>query len=273
MSWFSFSDKKQVQVATEAVAPPKANTPGTLWLETSSEEVYQQTLKNMIAEVKAIAGHDSTKKTTNAGIYAEVLLNKIQKLDRNRMTVEQKKVLAAVVFGSIPRAMAKLETTLADLDERSYAVEEFGDTLRNIMTKHVDTMPRKIPVPNTLAAVTDKTMVKAVETVGSKESDQKLTTVKELATEAYELATNIEDRFFAEQAANSYIPDSIRMLSGLIHAPEDIKVEANELFMRQLEIIESQLEAIVGRSANNSLAAMKAHTEFLESKKNGLELG
>ena len=265
MRWFSFSDRKQKNTTTPVVAASPRKTKGIIWLETSSEEVYQQTLTNMWNEVKAIRGFPSKSHESNVNIYAGILLKKIQKLDRTRLNADQKRDLAVIVFGSFPRAVAKMETQLADLDERDWASEEFGDTLRTLMTK-IDGMPRKIPVPNQLAAVSDAAVKQAVESVGSKESDEKLAEVKELAAEAYKLATSVEDRFFAEQAANSYIPDSVRMLAGLIHAPEDMKVEANELFLKQLEILESQLRGVVGRSARNSLSAMKAHTEFLESK-------
>jgi hypothetical protein len=271
MSWFSFSDKKQnkaqdtVEVQVN-YATPKPKTKGMLWVETSSEEVYYQTLTNMWEEVKAMNGFPSKTDAHNAGVLAGIILRKLQKLDRTRMTTEQKSNLAGIVFKSFPEAVAQMETHLADIDEAEYAVETFGETLRDLMARHIDRMPRRIPVPNQLSAVSNETAKRAVETVGSKESDEKLSSVKALAAEAYKLATSTEDRFFAEQAANSYIPDSVRMLAGLIHAPEDMKQEANELFMKQLEIIEAQLNGVVRRSANNSLSALKAHTEFLESK-------
>lgn len=268
MSWFSFSDKNKNQVVTPAVAtstvPPKSK--GVLWLETSSEEIYQKTLTNMWDEMKEMKGFPKEAHASNARIYMGVILKKIQKLDRSRMSLEQKKNLSAIVFTNIPRAVATLETMLSDFDQMNDAVEEFGDTLRDLMSRFVDTMPRKIPIPNELANISEEITKKAVETVGSKESDEKLSTVKSLAAEAYKLATSVEDRFFSEQAANSYIPDSVRMLAGLMHAPEDMRQEANELFMRQLEIVESQLNGVVRRSATNSLSALKAHTEFLESK-------
>lgn len=274
MSWFSFSERKQDKRATSptpAKTAPKSR--GVLWLETSSEEVYQKTLTNMWEEVKDLKGFPKDSHAKNARIYTGVILKKIQKIDRTRLSVEQKKTLAAIVFTNIPRAVADMETMLADIDQMHDAVEEFGDTLRDLMSRFVDTMPRKIPVPNELANVSEESTKKVVESVGTKESDEKLVEVKALAAEAYRLATNVEDRFFAEQAANSYIPDSVRMLSGLINAPDDMKAEANELFLKQLEIIETQLNGVVRRSASNSLSAMKAHTEFLESKKSQLELG
>lgn len=275
MSWFSFSERKQDK---RAVSPTPVNktapkSRGVLWLETSSEEVYQKTLTNMWEEVKEIKGFPKDAHATNARIYMGVILKKIQKVDRTRLSAEQKKNLAAIVFTNIPRAVADMETMLADLDQMHDAVEEFGDTLRDLMSRFVDTMPRKIPVPNELANVSEESTKKVVESVGTKESDEKLVKVKALAAEAYRLATSVEDRFFAEQAANSYIPDSVRMLSGLINAPDDMKTEANELFLKQLEIVETQLNSVVRRSASNSLSAMKAHTEFLESKKSQLELG
>lgn len=267
MSWFAGKNK---QVRTEEVSvqtQPTTKTRGMIWLETSSEEVYQQTLDNLIKEIDDVQGFQKKSHQSNAIVYASILLKKIKKIDRSRLSSEQSRNLAMIVFGSFPRAVAKLETDLCDVDEMHYASEEFGETLRLLMTKYLDTMPRKMPVPNQLNSVSEKQTKKTIETVGNKESDEKLSKVKSLAGEAYKLAVNTEDRFFAEQAIDSYIPDSVRMLTGLIHAPEDMKTEANELFLRQLGVIESQLKGIIKRSAVNSLSEMKAHTEFLESKK------
>lgn len=265
MSWFS-SKKKQVPVK-EVEAQSKPKTKGMIWLETSSEEVYQQTLDNMRKEMDDVTGFQKKSHASNATIYADILLKKIKKIDRSKLSSEQTRSLAMVIFASFPRAVAKMETQLCDVDEMHYASEEFGETLRSLMVTYLDTMPRKMPVPNQLNSASEKQAQKTVETVGNKESDEMLSKVKALAGEAYKLAVNTEDRFFAEQTIDSYIPDSIRMLAGLIHAPDDMKTEANELFLRQLGVIESQLNGIIKRSAVNSLSEMKAHTEFLESKK------
>jgi hypothetical protein len=273
MSWFSFSDKKQDKVGPAPASQAKQRTHGMIWLDTSSEEVYQQTLDNLLKEVEEVSNYPKGVHANNATALAAAFLKKVGKLDRSWLSFDEKKTLASLVFRNFPIALSTLETNLTDLDNREYAVVEFGDTLRRLLENHIDRMPRKIPVPNQLNAVSPETARKAVDTVGSEESDQKLTAVTGLAAEAYKVATSVEDRFFAEQAANSYIPDSVRILSGLIHAPEDMKKEANELFMRQLEILESQLNGIVKRSASNSLSAMKAHTEFLETKKERLKLG
>lgn len=267
MSWFSGKNKQVSTAAIVVETQPATKTRGMIWLETSSEEVYQQTLDNLISEMDDVQGFQKKSHQSNAIVYASILLKKIKKIDRNRLSSEQTRNLAMIIFGSFPRAVAKLETDLCDVDEMHYASEEFGETLRLLMTKYLDTMPRKMPVPNQLDSASKKKAEKAVETVGNKDSDEKLSSVKTLAGEAYKLAVSVEDRFFAEQAIDSYIPDSVRMLAGLIHAPEDMKAEANELFLRQLGVIESQLNGIIKRSATNSLSEMKAHTEFLESKK------
>lgn len=272
MSWFSGKNK---QDRTEEVpVQDKPKTHGMIWLETSSEEVFQKTLDNLLEEVENVSGFVKKSHASNAEIYAQILLKKIKKIDRTKLSSEQRRTLAGIIFASFPRAVAKMETQLCDLSYRDYASEDFGETLRTLMEKYLDSMPRKIPVPNQLNSLSKEKAQQAVETVGNKESDKKLAKMKALAAEAYKLAVTVDDRFFAEQAINSYIPDSVRMLAGLIHAPEDMKVEANELFLRQLEAIETQLNGVIKRSATNSLSEMKAHTEFLESKKereSGLE--
>jgi hypothetical protein len=265
MSWFS-SKKQEPEVL---VAQPATKTSGMIWLETSSEEIYQETITNMYNEVKAMGGFPKEAHASNAKIYARIFLKKIQKLDRNRMSSEQKRDLAMIVFGSFPRAVARMETQLSSVDEMHSASEEFGYKLRDLMEKYLDVMPRKIPVPNQLVQSTDEGKDKpvTVESIGDEEADAKLASVQKLTMEAYSLATSVEDRFFAETAANSYIPDSVRMLKGLMNAPEDMQTEAKELFLKQLGIIETQLKGIMQRSATHSLSEMKAHTEFLESKK------
>lgn len=267
MNWFS--KKKQAidtQTSISTSTGPTVKTAGMIWLETSSEEVYLKTLDNMYQEFKEIRTFPGKTDTNNARVYVQVFLNKIRKLDRNRMSSEQKRDLAMIVFGSYPRAVARMETQLSDIDEMYDASDELGDTLRSYMEKYLDSMPRKIPVPNQLTQPQTEKEDSKEETIGDKEADAKLETVEKLALEAYRLSTSVEDRYFAETSANSYIPDSVRMLKGLMNAPDDLKSEAKELFLKQLGIIETQLNTIVNRSAINSLSEMKAHTEFLESK-------
>lgn len=269
MNWFS--KKKQpldVQPSTTNTTEPTTKTAGMIWLETSSEDIYLKTLDNMYQEFKEIRSFPGKNDENNARIYAKTFLNKISKLDRNRMSSDQKRDLAMIVFGGYPRAVSKMETQLSSMDEMYDASDEFGDKLRGYMEKYLDTMPRKIPVPNQLTQPqNDQNNPAKEEKIGDEEADAKLVSVEKLALEAYRLATSVEDRYFSETAANSYIPDSVRMLKGLMNAPEDMKTEAKELFLKQLGIIETQLKSIVGRAAINTLSEMKAHTEFLESKK------
>ena len=248
------------------VPPPPTKTKGMIWLETVSEEVYQQTLTNMYEEVKKITAFNIKSHANNAAIYTNILVKKLKKIDRSKLSTEQKRNLASIIFAGFPQAVARMETQLTDLSRREYASEIYGDYLRKLMSEYLDTMPHKLPIPNQLTEVTPESEKQAVETVGSDEADVKLAEVKKLAAEAYKVATTTEDRFFAEQAANSYIPDAVRMLAGLIHAPDDMKTEANEIFLKQLEILETQLKNVVGRAAGESLSALKAHTEFLKSK-------
>lgn len=265
MTWFS-KKKQTSEVQTTPTSATK--TAGMVWLETSSEDIYLRTLGNMYQEFKEIRSFPGKGDENNARIYAKTFLNKISKLDRNRMSSDQKRDLAMIVFGGYPRAVAKMETQLSSMDYMYEASDEFGEKLRGYMEKYLDTMPRKIPVPNQLTQPqNDQNNPAKEEQIGDEEADAKLASVGKLALEAYRLATSVEDRYFSETAANSYIPDSVRMLKGLMNAPEDMKTEAKELFLKQLGIIETQLNGIVARSAINSLSEMKAHTEFLESKK------
>lgn len=273
MSWFSNSKRDDLSNNAK-LTKGEAKAPGVVWVETSSEEVFQKTLDNMFAETVAtiVPALDKDLEVHNLKASLGSLVRKIKKIDRNRLTADNRKRLAIIVFDSVPRAISDLETSLMDVEEQDWAVEEFTDGLMTIIRTQIDSMPCKIPVPNQLSTISEQTVQKAIETVGSKESDAKLARVTALAKQAYVSATSVEDRFFAEQTANSYLPDSVRMLAGLINAPDDMKKEANELFMRQLEILETQLNGVLGRTAMTSLSAMKAHTEFLENKNDRLVL-
>ena len=244
---------------------------GVLWLETASEDAYKHALNKLWVEVRDLPRYPDDRNKQNANVFSAALMSRMQKLDRTLMTKSQRTELAKLIFVTIPQKINRLETQLLDYEQKWDAVDDFGAFVKTTLTRQIDPMPRKLPINQTIAPKPEAAK-KAIEKVGDKESDAKLTRVKELAHAAYKTATTVDDRFFAEQAINSYIPECVRILTGLINAPEDMKKEANEIFHRQLDIIQKQLDIILHKETSGSLAEMKAHMEFLESKNNQLNL-
>lgn len=268
MGWFSFSNSnKSAQNVPEQTHEHRA----LLWLETSSEEVYNQTLMTMKAVIPTLNNYRNEHDRQMALAVAASFLTKLSTIDRASLTSKQKESLAKIIFITYPAIVAQMQTELIDIDgDREFAVVEFRENLVSLLRDEVDCLPFKIPIPIPDTKVAKKS--DAPETLGTKEADEKLARVTNFAEDAYKSAANIDDRFFAEQTINSYLPDSVRFLKGLTNAPDDMKAEAFELFIRQLDAMELQLKAILGRSLQGSLSQMKAHTEFLESKKESLEL-
>ena len=64
---------------------PEPKTRGMIWLETSSEEVFQKTLDNLLKRVENVLAFEKKSHASNAEIYAQILLKKIKKIDRNQV--------------------------------------------------------------------------------------------------------------------------------------------------------------------------------------------
>jgi hypothetical protein len=78
--------------------------------------------------------------------------------------------------------------------------------------------------------------------------------------------TSIEDEFFVEQVVASYVPDALNMYKSFQFAPEASKTKALALLLEQFKLIETHLTRIVNTQMEQSLSAMKSHTEFLRVK-------
>lgn len=267
MGFFSLSKKNTESEAEKA----RNESPGLLWIQTVSDDVYQQTLDNLVLELEELE-EDYPSFIRNQRIIstAELMLKKMVRVDRSRLTAYQEETLGRIVFATLPEAYVKLETGLFSPHYRSQAAPTYAAVLKTTIYI-VDQFPRKLPIPKPTAESKELAQ-KTVKTLGTKESEEKLRAVQALASKAFEVAQSMEDKFFAEQSLNSYLPDSVRIFTGLINAPEDMKADANILFVRQLEILESQLNAVIRRASHNGLAEMQAHTEFLETKRERLAL-
>lgn len=244
-----------------------------LWLETASQKAYENMVYGFWREMK-------TRDTLPFNQFKELrivlsnLITKFSKLDRIRLTKREKRTLAIIIFYEYPKLVAGLQSgIIVNPKTRKKAIKEYSKQVRWLATRYLDRMPTIASVDEEGAATLPTKRVSVRSKTGDAACDEKLQQVSALLDKALQFVDiSVEDRFFVEQAANSYLPESVRLLSGMTAAPGNVKVEAYATFLRQLSMIEGQLNEIAARAATGSLSALQAHTAFLESKKDLLRI-
>lgn len=241
-----------------------------LWLETVSMGEYQRKIMGLCNQVLHRENIPKEKYVRRSTANFAV---KLIEVDRIRLSSKEKKIVAQCISNDFPRIYSRLETELISPDpyDREDAALSYCDSLRSLMYR-LENLPRIIPAWDEKDESPQKTNTETnpqaskLEILGHKESDEQLRAITTLAMNAAKVAKSVEDRFFVEQAQTSYIPESVRLLRGLMSAPLNVKNEAVLSFLHQLTLIERQLQGIIARGEDDHRQAQAAHTAFLESK-------
>lgn len=104
-------------------------------------------------------------------------------------------------------------------------------------------------------------------------------TDKEVAVALNELKTiwvqaksnklTVEDEFFIDQSALSYLPDAWKMFDGFQLAKPAARAAAKKIFLEQISLIAGRLDSIVDDKQDLTLQQMEAHTAFLRGAVQG----
>lgn len=244
-----------------------------LWMETASQKTYDNMVLGFWREMKTRNNLPSSQHKWLQILVAN-FVTKLTRLDRLRLTKREKKAVVIILFYEYPKLLATMQSGIFVSPKiRKRAIKTFDKALLRLMTKYLDRMPTMVSVDEEGAVAVAPKRVPVKSKTGDAECDEKLREVSALLNDALQfIDISIEDRFFVEQAAGSYLPESVRLLAGMTAAPGNVKAEAYATFLRQLSMIEGQLREIAVRAANGSLSALQAHTAFLESKKDLLRI-
>lgn len=82
-----------------------------------------------------------------------------------------------------------------------------------------------------------------------------------------EKTNSVQDSLFVNRARTSYLPDAVSLFTPFGDVSHPAHVEAVNLFRKQLDSLEEQIQHISSRQEKNELDAMRSHLLFLESKK------
>jgi hypothetical protein len=93
-----------------------------------------------------------------------------------------------------------------------------------------------------------------------------LTRVNELWKQAVSRKNSVEDEYFLEQVAHTYVPDSWRLFQTFRFAPEASQQVAESIFLEQLQLIENHLIHILSTAMTQNLMAMRSQLGFLEAR-------
>jgi len=190
-------------------------------------------------------------------------LHKVQAVDRFALTPWQGDHFFQIINTYLPQLINTLRTDCLNEDEEVWAADNFIEAVLKLMKDEVDKLPQLLAKSRrkVVEAVTDRKV-----DLGNEIADARVKEITSLIAEADTQATSVEDRFTVEQSATAYLPDAIRLYTGLKNAPADVQAEATEIFVRQLDMIAAQLQVIIDRGATVSLGEMRAHLMFLEGK-------
>lgn len=258
MGWFSFS--KTSKEETEALAGTTVSP--HLWVGIASEKDYQDRLSGLLAEYNALHSNPNGEPCWLGDLnkFVEALTLRLRKIDRPKLNPRQRDEVADIL-SHFSWIIGRLETELTIRGVIGFTLfKPLSERVYNY-TSVVGQMPRRVTASTTVEEA-DKGVAALGEAAG-----EKLAEVEKLISEVMSNAKHsIEDEFFIEQAVQSYIPDSIRMLKNFSSAPEDMREQATELFVKQLVSIETRLQSITEQYSETSLAQMQAHALFLEEK-------
>ena len=76
---------------------------------------------------------------------------------------------------------------------------------------------------------------------------------------------SIEDRYFVEALATSYLPESISLFGSLCKDPTLVP-QAEEMFSQQIKLLRERLLTIEDLTAKRQLQAMAVHSAFLQER-------
>jgi len=85
-------------------------------------------------------------------------------------------------------------------------------------------------------------------------------------TSAMNQKNTVENEFFLEQVASTYLPDSFKLYESFTHAGDDMRNQAFKIFKQQIGLINNQIQTIIDSNVKQSLIELNNQTTFLESK-------
>jgi hypothetical protein len=193
-------------------------------------------------------------------------------IDRNRITDEQAKKLFYAMHVELPAGISTYVTyalryglSYAWSHNASSKFAAVFTTLADIRNDQVTSFQANsfVPVAQNSNEVTLKfpTLSTSNSVVMST-----LTRVNELWEQASTRKNSVEDEYFLEQVASTYIPDSWRLFQTFRFAPEASQATAEKLFLEQLALIETHLVRMLSTAMEQNLMAMRSQLGFLEAR-------
>ena len=79
-------------------------------------------------------------------------------------------------------------------------------------------------------------------------------------------SNTVEDEYFLEQVKESYLPEAWELYKTVQFAPEAIKTQAQNVLLKQFDVIEKHILGILEVHLNYSIDAMRSQLRFLENK-------
>lgn len=94
----------------------------------------------------------------------------------------------------------------------------------------------------------------------------RLSQLEELWALASDNKNSVEDEYILEEIVNSYLPEAWKMYSTFRLAKKEYRVQAEQIMVEQIRLLESKVQSVLDSSFKASLAALNAQTDFLRAR-------
>lgn len=250
------------------------------WLKAASNAELLDTFSKLELTVKGV-----TQNVKNLGAEESEAWQKAQDglaqihrfwfdIDRNLLTEEQAVKMFDIINTQLPRHIGGYAADSLNLGmTRAWAgYRDFGlscrfneilisiSNIRNMQTAGLAV--KNIPVSAGEVVV----IMFPKFSTDNKNISSTLFRTSELWRQASERKNSIEDEYFLEQVASSYLPEAWKLFETFRFAPDESKTAAEKIFMEQLGLIENHIVYILKNAMAQSLVAMRSQVGFLKVK-------
>lgn len=284
MSWFTAKPKTVELAAMEMqeVAVVNDSALRNAWVKGLSSLEATQYFRSIRVSLQGANPHKMTGyasyENTYPHEYLEVAYLSVEKewlrIDRGNLTLDEVEFLYMVAMVALPELVVSYKTMAIQmgghgraLNSKKYVFSGSGEKwtpfLRGVYAKLSLIQERQavLSFQTSIPKVAFRVPFSVFE--GKRNLRTVMASLQQSWNRASKMNLSAEDRFFVDQVAGQYFPDAWSMLQSFTTSSSDLVVQAEALFLEQVNLMQKRLDAIGNQEQKQSLQQMEAHVSFL----------
>jgi len=208
--------------------------------------------------------------------YLSLARQTFLKIERQYMNQDEGYQLYNLLYASLPATIRKFRKDFIDYDQdidsacdgmeivfiRAY------ELINSIATNNVHHRARigEIPLASSLEDEGDETLKLPIFTSENQKLQLAFEQLQTIWSQAYARKHIVENEFFIEQVAKSYLPEALNLYSSFATAPKAQKDAADKILLNSFIALETKIFQILAQVMESNLAELQAHDSFLNDK-------